>query len=355
MYATWHRLSFLREPVRSDLRGSLTGTGERGVDTVRHRHRAAVVLVVTAGLTAALVGPASPAAAAAERGLFPSVIQLPNGFAPEGIAIGRLPFAFFGSRVDGRIYRVNLVTGSGTTINPGFGAGSWSLGMKVDDLARLFVAGAQSGDGRVVNAVTGRTIAIYNFTDVAETFVNDVVLTPDAAWFTDSQRPFLYGLPFGRFGRLPDQADVIHLPLSGDIEQSPTRFVNGIARTPDGAALLIVETRSGTLYRVDPATGVTTAVDLGGTALTNGDGLLLDGRRLYVVQNQTNQVSVVELNRAGTHGTVVDEITDAEVGGVFDIPTTVARFGDRLYLPNARFTTPVTPQTPYTAVAVPRP
>jgi len=37
------------------------------------------------------------------------------------------------------------------------------------------------------------------------------------------------------------------------------------------------------------------------------------------------------------------------------VPTTVAAFRDRLYLPNARFTTPPTPTTPYSVVAIDRP
>jgi hypothetical protein len=32
----------------------------------------------------------------------------------------------------------------------------------------------------------------------------------------------------------------------------------------------------------------------------------------------------------------------------------MAAFANRLYLPNARFNTPPTPTTPYTAVAIPR-
>jgi hypothetical protein len=39
----------------------------------------------------------------------------------------------------------------------------------------------------------------------------------------------------------------------------------------------------------------------------------------------------------------------------FDVPTTIAEYGDRFYLPNARFTTQPTPTTPYTAVAIPIP
>jgi hypothetical protein len=71
--------------------------------------------------------------------------------------------------------------------------------------------------------------------------------------------------------------------------------------------------------------------------------LLVRGRTLYVVQNQDNQVAVFKLNAAGTAGQLVDTLTSDD----FDIPTTVAAFGNSLYLPNARFNTPPTPDTPY--------
>ncbi|NUT95827.1 MAG: superoxide dismutase, partial [Saccharothrix sp.] len=57
------------------------------------------------------------------------------------------------------------------------------------------------------------------------------------------------------------------------------------------------------------------------------------------------------LDKAGTSGKLVTKITDPR----FDVPTTVAAFANRLYLPNARFTTPPTPTTTYNAVAVPKP
>jgi hypothetical protein len=110
-----------------------------------------------------------------------------------------------------------------------------------------------------------------------------------------------------------------------------------------------VQTNTGLLFRVDPATGVATSVDLGGELVTAGDGILLRGRTLYVVQNVRNQVAVVRLNPAGTAATVVDHVTDPR----FDVPTTVASFGRRLYLPNARFGVPTAPTTTYTAVAIP--
>jgi hypothetical protein len=64
---------------------------------------------------------------------------------------------------------------------------------------------------------------------------------------------------------------------------------NGIEASPDGRTLLVVNSTTGILYRVDAATGVATAVQLGGATLTAGDGLLLVGRTLYVVRNRLNR------------------------------------------------------------------
>ncbi|HEY3006456.1 MAG TPA: superoxide dismutase [Micromonosporaceae bacterium] len=306
-----------------------------------------ILSIITAGSVAVLAAPAAGAApAAAPSTVFPTTLHLPNAFLPEGIAIGVPPFAYFGSRADGDLFRVNLLTGKGDRFSQG--PGTPSVGLKVDPAGRLFVAGGPAGNGRVVSAFSGKVLASYQFT-TAPTFVNDVVLTPTAAWFTDSSRPMLYKLPLGPGGRLPTQAQVVTVPLGGEWEQVAGFNANGIARTPDGSALLVVNSTTGRLFRVDPGTGVATAVDLGGETLVNGDGLLADGTILYAVQNQFNTLAVVRLNADGTAGEVVNRYTN----GRFDTPTTVARYDGRLYLVNARFNTPVAPDTTYTAEAVP--
>jgi hypothetical protein len=269
---------------------------------------------------------------------FPDRIELPNGFLPEGITINVWPYAWFGSRADGDIYQANLVTGRGKVISQG--PGTPSVGLKADLRGRLFVSGGNAGDGRVVSIRSGEILASYQFT-TEPSFVNDVVLTKNAAWFTDSMRAELYRLPLGRHGDLPDEAESVS--LSGDWEQTPGFNANGIAQTPDRRALLVVQSSTGLLFRVDPATGEASQVDLGGTTLTAGDGLLVVGKTLYAVQNQLNQVAEIRLNSAGTAGTLVDTHTNPD----FDVPTTVAAFGPWLYLPNARFNTPPTPDTPY--------
>jgi sugar lactone lactonase YvrE len=126
----------------------------------------------------------------------------------------------------------------------------------------------------------------------------------------------------------------VTLELSGEWIQIPdVNNANGIAVTPDQKALLVVQSATGFLFRVDPETGVATRVDLGETLLTNGDGLLVVGTTLYVVQNRLNQVAVIKLDPDGTSGVLVDTLTSRD----FAVPTTVAAFGNSLYLPNARF------------------
>jgi sugar lactone lactonase YvrE len=305
--------------------------------------------------TAAAVGGAAllggtAHAAGTKRGAeqpWPTRFLLPGGFRPEGIAIGSRPYGYFGSLANGDIYRASLATGRGAVISKGLGAEHPSIGLKIDRYGRLFVAGGPSGELRTVDSRSGELEKVYA---VGGTFVNDVILTPDAAWFTDSFAPRLYRLSLGRHGK---PGAVTTVPLGGDWEQGTDFTANGIERTPDGSALLVVNAYAdgGTLMRVDPGTGSARAVDLGAAKLPNGDGLLLLGRILYAVQQQQNAIDVFRLNASGTKGTAITRITDPR----FRIPTTVAAWGDRLYLPNARFDVEVpAPDTEYDVVAVPK-
>ncbi|MDH2415993.1 superoxide dismutase [Nocardioides sp. CER19] len=269
---------------------------------------------------------------------FPDHLDLPDGFQPEGITIGRGPTAWLGSLVDGDVYRLDLRTGTGAVVSQG--PGTPSVGLKIDRRGRLFVAGGPTGSGRVVDSRTGAVEATYQFT-TASSFVNDVLLTRRVAWFTDSDQPQLYGVRLGRHGR--PAAHAFTLPLGGDWVQGAGLGANGITDTPNGRALLVVHTTSGLLYRVSPRTGVATVVDLHGASVTDGDGLLRIGRTLYVVRNFDNEVDVVHLDRSGRSGRVVRTLTSPD----FDVPTTVAAFGRSLYLPNARFSTTPDATTPY--------
>ncbi|CAN5515093.1 hypothetical protein BH10ACT10_BH10ACT10_26970 [soil metagenome] len=291
-------------------------------------------VLLTGVLTGGLLTPA------AQAGTAPGHVPLPDGFQPEGIAIGGHT-AYFGSRATGAIYKADLRTGKGRIFSKG--VGSPSLGLKLDGRGHLFVAGGTGGDGRVIDTRTGKVLRSYQFTDIRPSFVNDVVLTPRAAFFTDSSNAELYRVPLGK--RLARQKQVTAVSLQGAWKQTPDLNANGISRTPDGRALLVVQSSTGYLFRVKPSSGYARRVHLGGRLLTNGDGLLLKGRTLYAVQNQLDRIAVVRLNQAGTRGTVTRTITSRR----FDVPTTLASFRGFLYAPNARFSTPPTPTTTYSA------
>lgn len=263
----------------------------------------------------------------------PERIALPNGFQPEGIAIGKRGTFYTGSIPTGAIYRGSLKTGLGEIINPG-GAGRNAIGVELDDDGHLLVAGGPTGKGFVYSARTGQLLATHTFTTQTDTFVNDVAVARDAAYFTDSRRPFLY--------RVDDDDEVTAIPLTGDIRYIAGFNVNGIEPARHGKKLIIVQSNTGKLFTVGPRSGLTREIALN-QPVVNGDGLLLDERTLYVVQNFDNKVAVVQLDRRLASGTVVTHLTDPD----FDIPTTIDDFGERLYAPNARFTTPVTPSTAY--------
>jgi sugar lactone lactonase YvrE len=282
------------------------------------------------------------AAPAAAGGRYPDTIDLPNGWQPEGIATGKHNSFYSGSRATGAVYKGNLKTGDGDVLVEPWGGAA--LGMKVDRRNRLFVAGGGTGTASVYDARSGELLKRYMLT-AAPTFVNDVIVTKHAAYFTDSQRSQLYVLEFGRHGRLPKSAET--LPVTG-LPVATGFQLNGIEST--GRRLIAVHSALGKLFAIDPRNGAAEEIELEGGDAANGDGLLLHGRTLYVVKNQQNRIAVVHLDRDLDEGEVKRHLTDSD----FDVPTTIAEKGGFLWAVNARFSTPPTPDTEYDVVKVRR-
>ena len=288
----------------------------------------------------ALLAVASGVAAAAPS--YPSTIALPRGFQPEGIAIRANTF-YVGSIPTGSIYRGSLRAGTGSVFIQRTGRAA--IGVEVDNRSRLFVAGGPTGKAFVYNTRTGADIASY---DLAPGFINDVVVTRTGAYFTNSNRAELYRIPIGNGGRLGSTVQTI--ALKPPYVQGGGFNVNGIDATPNGRWLVIVQSSTGKLFRVDPLTGATVEIALGGESVPNGDGILLDGKTLYVVQNQLNRIAVIRVNATLTSGRVVTRIMD----GRFAVPTTIDDLGRRLYAVNARFGSPPA-TTDYQVVQVRKP
>ncbi|MFE2498343.1 superoxide dismutase, partial [Streptomyces scopuliridis] len=90
---------------------------------------------------AALLAPLGGTAAALETTgrRWPSGFPLPDGFRPEGIAIGSEPYACIGSIARGDVYRASLATGSGRVVVEGLGPEHPVIGLKTDAWGRLFL------------------------------------------------------------------------------------------------------------------------------------------------------------------------------------------------------------------------
>ena len=280
--------------------------------------------------TAAVVLLAAPAAVGAHAD---RVIVLPGASSAEGIARGAGTTFYATDLFAGDVFRGDLRTGQVQRFidNP---PGRVAVGLKAD-LAHglLFVAGGPTGQAYVYDLDTGATVATYQLT-TGPAFINDVAVTRTGAWFTNSNAAELYFVPASWKATSPPRT----LPLSGPASDLSGQFnSNGIAATPDGTTLLVAHSGQGAVNLVDPTTGA--SHPLAGVAVPNVDGILLEGRTLWAVQNFSNQISTFRLSGDVSSGSLTKVITS----GAFEVPTTVARFGDRLAVVNAKFDTGLPP------------
>jgi hypothetical protein len=204
-----------------------------------------------------------------------------------------------------------------------------ATGIRVDEAhGLLFVAGAATGHGYVYDLETGAPIADYTF--AAGQFINDVAVTDDAAWFTDSNAGVLSRVAITGAGSVGASST---LRLSGPAATVTPGFnLNGIAVAPNGT-LLVSHTANGTVYTVDPDTAA--SADIAGVDTPNVDGILFEAGRLFAVRNVDNLIVELRLSGELSSATVVQTITD----DAFEVPTTVARWGNRLAAVNAKFDT----------------
>ena len=285
-------------------------------------------IAIAAALAALLLlVPAAPAGPPAQR-----TIALPDEFRPEGIASGKHGKFYVGSIPLGAVYRGSYRTGEGDVLVPPH-SGRNHTGLKVDErFDRLFVSGGASKGIYVYDAETGADVAEFELPDAG--FVNDVVLTRRAAYFTDSLVQQLYRVRIGKRGQLGEPT---RIPITGELEYETGFNANGIEAVRNGRRLIVVQSNTGELFSVNPRNGRSREIELDGT-LTNGDGILLRGRTLYVVRNRDNRIAVVDLKRRLRSGEIERQITHP----LFDVPTTIAPFKQFIYAVNARFEQPDT-------------
>jgi outer membrane protein assembly factor BamB len=268
----------------------------------------------------------------------PSRIDLPNGWAPEGITAGRNGTAYVGSLADGAIAKIDTRSGAVTVLAAG-ATGRVTVGLDYERHAgRIWAAGGPTSDVLAFDARTGALLRTYH---VTSGFLNDVVVTRHAVYVTDSNMQQLVVIPLPHDGSLPQASAAFTMPLTGDIAYTDGFNANGIVAT--GHSLILVQSNTGLLFRVNPRTGATRTIDTGGASVTFGDGLELHGHTLYVVRNQLNQVDVFKLHKHASAARYVKTITSPDLS----TPTTTAFIRGGLWTVNARFDQPVAPSTQY--------
>lgn len=309
-------------------------------------------LVITPALTGAQATPeASPISGADDV----IVYELPgDAVYPEGVAFDPRENVFYvGSTGDGTIFRGDIETGEVDVFSDGGADGRMSaVGMTVDGQGRLFVAGGGSGQVFVYDTATGEHIATLDTGLAPDTFLNDVAVVDGVAYVTDSMNPMLFQINFG------DPQGTIELFV--DFTGTPFVFqqdgfnANGIVATPDGQYLLVVQSATGKLFRIEIATGDVVDVALGGANLMNGDGMALDGQMLYVIQNQQALIVPIDMDADFRSGVTGEPFTnDALI-----YPTTLALTGDgRALVVISQFGARETgnPELPFTVVSIPLP
>jgi len=208
----------------------------------------------------------STSVAFANSSPFPEIIPLPDGFRPEGIVSGYGTDFYAGSLANGAIFKGDFRSGTGSVLVNG-ALGKVAVGLSFDErTGYLFVAGGPTGTAEVYDTGNGDQVGFFNLTGPGS-FINDVVVTPSAAFFTDSFNARLFKLPLSPDGGLPDPSALEILPLSGDWVQAGGFNANGLDATPSGDALIVVNSGQGTLFNVDPTSGRADLIDLGGATV----------------------------------------------------------------------------------------
>ncbi|KAF8072620.1 ASF1B [Scenedesmus sp. PABB004] len=296
---------------------------------------------------------AGAALLAAADAVTTSLIPLPDGIRPEGVAAGGSNDLWVAC-LSGAVVHVDLATNTSTVVHRQ--AGVALSGAKFDAAqSALFAAGSLSGSGYVFHVARGAsgawTVARVEAVQLGTpllSYINDVALSDDRAYFTDSFSATLWSVPRASPppGGAPRAVQAHHLGAAFATQLGQFR-ANGAAVYASGGGedvLLLANTHTGHLYRAAvpkapphaPAVVTELALPPAPPGSTSKQ-LLLDGVAVagpglaFVADNYNNRVWGVALG-PGAGGAAVRCLLDPPTLGV---PTTLALVGRTLWAVNA--------------------
>lgn len=306
--------------------------------------------VRNAGLAAAVLLTAlcaAPGPAAARDLPDTYVVSRQPGVLPEGITIARDGTMYVSSDGTGALYRGHI---GDPALRPfparGLEDRPSSLGVHTDRRGRVHSVG---GATLTVHDRHGRLLATRTARSgpLGAPHLNDLVVTNDAVYVTDWANPVIHRaeIRHGALGPLEPWLDI-----RGAFPQFPAQYwlLNGIVANEDGTALLVASNGTEAVWRIGTADKEVEQLRLGEQSF-GPDGMVLRGRTLYAVLNYgaPHGVYIAELDDDLRTGAVTHRIT----GEPFDLPTTLARHGCRLYVVNSQLNQPPG-RPPYTVSAI---
>jgi sugar lactone lactonase YvrE len=245
---------------------------------------------------------------------------------PEGVAFQpQTGFFYVTSTGDGTVFRGHVTEEAAEPFLPAGGDGrTTAIGLEVDG-DRLYVAGGPTGLVTVYDTDTRGLLG--RFETGPGGFLNDVATARNGdAFVTDSFRPVLWRVP----------ADLSAIEPWLDFTGTPFQYLpgfnaNGIVATPDGKYLIVSQSNANAqkLFRIDVDTKE--VVEIATNEPVGGDGLQLQGRRLFAVAG--GAIVKVKLSGDFLEGLVESRTTDPS----WLSPTTNAIARGRMLLVNSQF------------------
>ena len=253
---------------------------------------------------------------------------------PEGIVLDRAHHTFYVSDTHtGGISRGQLGDpNSVTPFIPGPQVPGTILGVRIDHQDHLAAAGGFAGTITIYNRKTGARLR--TFTTGATDAINDIAVAKNGDLYaTDSFVPILWRVP-ARLLRSGTTAPAeAWLNLTGTAIVYTTGYnLNGIAPTRDGRYLIVTQSTTRKLYRIDLATKQVSEVDVNGEAV-DGDGIQLVGHTLYAIDPRRAEIIKIAFSPDYAHGRVLSRTGDR----TFAYPTGLALAGDRVLVVNSQF------------------
>jgi len=278
-------------------------------------------------LTIAMLLVTAVAAAAATDGTIPGAAGFPQGLA---VQPGTTTF-FVSSFTTGAVFRGTIGHQARLFLSAGANGRRSATGVEFDPSGRLLVLTGRSLELEVFSPRTGRLQGTFAAAPITGSHIlNGLALTNDGnVYITDFGTPAIYRVtarelkhgsgPITRW--LSPSARIV--PVSGG-------GFNGIAATADGRYLIVGETASGALWRINIAKRTITSIKVRGGSLLGSDGVLLLGHTLYVATHQ-NAVYELVLGQTYASARVVRKLTNPTL----DFPTSMTVYRNRLLVANA--------------------